>query len=104
MSDLERLRQHLLAIGPALLGYSGGVDSAVLAVAGRQALGAEQFLAVIGRSPSYPEAQYQDALATARRFEIPLLEIDTHEMDDPAYRANPVNRCYFCKSELWLRL
>ncbi|MEO8031195.1 MAG: ATP-dependent sacrificial sulfur transferase LarE [Gemmatimonadota bacterium] len=104
MSDLAQLQSHLGVIGPALLGYSGGVDSALLAVAGTGALGPEQFLAVIGRSPSYPEAQYQAALATARRFGVSLLEIDTHEMEDPSYRANPTNRCYFCKHELWQRL
>jgi uncharacterized protein len=104
MSDLDLLIGHLSPLGPALLGYSGGVDSALLAVAARQALGADRFLAVIGRSPSYPAVQYRDALATARRFDVPLLEIDTHEMDDPSYRANPVNRCYFCKHELWQRL
>ena len=104
MSDLVRLQSHLAVIGPALLGYSGGVDSALLAVAGAQALGGERFLAVIGRSPSYPEVQYLAALATARQFGVSLLEIDTHEMDDPSYRANPTNRCYFCKHELWRRL
>ncbi len=104
MSNLAVLRHHLAGIGPALLGYSGGVDSAVLAVAGQQALGDGRFLAVIGRSASYPEAQYRDALDTARRFGIALLEIDTHELDDPSYIANPTNRCYFCKTELWHQL
>ncbi|HTO73880.1 MAG TPA: ATP-dependent sacrificial sulfur transferase LarE [Gemmatimonadales bacterium] len=104
MSDLAVLREHLIGIGPAVLGYSGGVDSAVLAVAGREALGSGRFLAVIGRSASYPEAQHQDAVATARRFDIPLLEIDTHELENPSYLANPVNRCYFCKTELWEQL
>lgn len=104
MSDLAHLRAHIASLGPALLGYSGGVDSALLAVAATEALGAERFLAVIGRSPSYPEEQYQTALAAAARFGVPLLEIDTHEMDDPSYRANPTNRCYYCKHELWQRL
>ena len=104
MSNLAVLRHHLAGIGPALLGYSGGVDSAVLAVAGQQALGDGRFLAVIGRSASYPEAQHRDALDTARRFGIALLEIDTHELDDPSYIANPTNRCYFCKTELWHQL
>jgi PP-loop superfamily ATP-utilizing enzyme len=54
MTDLDVLRRHLLGYGRVLLGYSGGVDSALLAVAGRQALGPERFLAVIGRSASYP--------------------------------------------------
>ncbi len=98
------LRSHLATLGRVLLGYSGGVDSALLAVAGRQALGPDRFLAVIGRSPSYPEAQYQSAVDIARRFEVPLLVVDTEEMADPNYRANPSNRCYFCKAELWTRL
>lgn len=87
-----------------VLGYSGGVDSALLAVVAREALGRERFLAVIGRSASYPEAQYRTALDLARRFDVPLLEVETRELDDPAYLANPTNRCYFCKSELWTRL
>ncbi len=101
MHDLPGLQAHLARLGRALLGYSGGVDSALLAVAGRRALGPDSFLAVIGRSASYPEAQWRSARALARRFDVPLLEVDTAELDDPAYRANPVNRCFFCKSELW---
>ena len=87
-----------------LLGYSGGVDSALLAVVGRRALGRDRFLAVIGRSASYPEVQYQAALDIALRFDVPLEELDTHELDDPRYLANTTARCYFCKSELWTRL
>jgi len=102
--ELPALRAHLASLGRVLLGYSGGTDSALLAVAGRQALGPERFLAVIGRSASYPEAQYRSALNTAREFDVPLLEVETDEMADPNYLANPVNRCYFCKAELWTRL
>ena len=91
-------------MGRALLGYSGGVDSALLAVVGTRTLGPDNFLAVIGRSVSYPESQYRDALATAGRFGVPLLEIGTGELDDPRYRANPTDRCYYCKTELWSRL
>jgi pyridinium-3,5-biscarboxylic acid mononucleotide sulfurtransferase len=104
MSDIPRLRLRLAGYGRVLLGYSGGVDSALLAVVGREALGRDDFLAVIGRSPSYPEAQYRTALDVAHRFDVPLLELATGEMDDPRYLANPVNRCYFCKMELWTRL
>ncbi len=101
MVSLAPLDAHLRTLGRVLLGYSGGVDSALLALAGRRALGRDGLLAVIGRSPSYPEVQYQAALATARTFDIPLLEVDTHELEDERYRANPTNRCYFCKTELW---
>jgi len=84
-----------------LLGFSGGVDSAYLACVAIEAVGAARFLAVIGRSASYPAEQWQTARDVAARAGIEVLEVDTHEMDDPRYVANPTNRCYFCKSELW---
>src|SRR5439155_23978444 len=104
MFDLVALTDLLRRSGRVLLGYSGGVDSALLAVTGARALGPDAFLAVIGRSSSYPEAQYQSALEVAWTFQVPLLEVTTHEVADPRYRANPTDRCYFCKQELWTRL
>jgi uncharacterized protein len=68
------------------------------------ALGSDRILAIIGRSPSYPEAQWAAAREVARSFEVPVLELDTAELEDPRYAANPSNRCYFCKSELWSKL
>ena len=94
----------LASRGSALLGFSGGVDSAYLACVALETLGPERFLAVIGRSASYPEEQWREARAVADRFGIPVLEVDTDELTDPKYAANPVNRCYFCKAELWGRL
>jgi uncharacterized protein len=91
-------------MGRVVLGYSGGVDSGLLAVVARRALGRERFLAVIGQSPSYPEVQAQAALTLASRFDIPVLEIETRELQDPRYLSNSTERCYFCKSELWARL
>ncbi|MBA3346777.1 MAG: ATP-dependent sacrificial sulfur transferase LarE [Gemmatimonadales bacterium] len=104
MADLDLLRRHLLGMGRVLLGYSGGVDSALLAVVAREALGRDRLLAVIGRSASYPEVQWRSAVELAGRFDVPLLEIETRELEDPRYVSNPTNRCYFCKSELWTRL
>ena len=104
MVAVELLERALQNLGRVLLGYSGGVDSALLAVVGRRVLGATRFLAVIGRSDSYPEGQYQTALLIARRFDLPLLEVGTRELADPRYRANTPDRCYFCKTELWNRL
>ena len=100
----ERLSAWLGAHGPVAVGYSGGVDSSFLAVAARTALGSDGVLAIIGRSPSYPAAQWETAREVARRFDVRVLELDTEELDDPRYAANPSNRCYFCKSELWGKL
>jgi pyridinium-3,5-biscarboxylic acid mononucleotide sulfurtransferase len=101
MATVDQLEAHLAALPSAVLGYSGGVDSAVLAVVAARRLGQDRFLAVIGRSASYPEVQWRTAVDLAARFEVPLLEVDTHELADPRYAENPLNRCFFCKSELW---
>ena len=105
MSDsLAALRTLASGFPSALLGYSGGVDSALLAVVLRQELGRERMVAAIGKSASYPEAQWRAARDVAKRFDIPILEIETFELEDPHYLANPTNRCFFCKTELWSRL
>jgi uncharacterized protein len=90
--------------GSVLVGFSGGVDSAYLACVALDALGPASVLAVIGRSASYPMEQWTRAREVAARFGVPVLELDTDEIHDPRYAANPSNRCYFCKSELWSRL
>src|SRR5947208_2501415 len=99
-----QLRALVRTYPSALVGYSGGVDSALLAVVMRQELGRERMLAGVGRSASYPAAQWATARAVAQRFDVPLVELDTHELEDPDYLANPTNRCFFCKTELWRRL
>jgi uncharacterized protein len=101
---MQTLRSLVRSFPSALLGYSGGVDSALLAVVLRQELGPNRMLAAIGRSASYPDAQWQVARDVAARFDIPLLEVETHELEDANYLANPTNRCFFCKTELWRRL
>ena len=96
-----RLTEWLRSRATVLLGFSGGVDSAYLGCVAVEALGAARVLAVIGRSPSYPAVQWATAREVAAAVGLPILEIDTHEMADPRYAANPTNRCYFCKTELW---
>ncbi|HEX6534093.1 MAG TPA: ATP-dependent sacrificial sulfur transferase LarE [Gemmatimonadaceae bacterium] len=96
-----RLVEWLREQPSVLLGFSGGVDSAYLGCVGAEALGPSRMLAVIGRSPSYPAEQWETARRVAEGVGLRVLEVDTHEMDDPSYVANPSNRCYFCKSELW---
>jgi uncharacterized protein len=104
MSDLEDLRSHLTTLGRVILGYSGGVDSSLLAVVSREVLGHEHFLAVIGRSASYPAVQADAALSLAAQFDIPVFELETNELQDPRYLSNSTDRCYYCKSELWTQL
>src|SRR5256712_10913087 len=101
---MESLRALIRSYPSVLLGYSGGVDSALLAVVVRQELGRDRMLAAIGRSASYPDAQWQVARAVAARFDIPLVEIQTHELQDENYLAHPTNRCLYRQAELWQRL
>ena len=100
----ERLQAILRSFGSVCIGYSGGVDSVFLATIAVETLGPSNVLAVTGRSASYPAVQRDIAIDCSRDFGIPHLEIETDELSDPNYAANPTNRCYFCKSELWTQL
>ncbi len=104
MGDTAALAAHLRGLGRVLLGYSGGVDSALLAVVGARALGPGRLLAVLGASPSLSSGQRAQAESLAAAFSVPLEVVETGEFDDPRYAANPTNRCYFCKTELWRQL
>lgn len=86
-----------------IVAYSGGTDSAYLAFAATAALGTHA-LAVTADSPSYPDRHRRLALDIARDFGFRHEIIQTREIDDPSYRANPANRCYYCKRELYTRL
>lgn len=99
-SKRAKLYDHLRSLGRVLVAYSGGVDSAYLAWAAHDALGARA-LAVIADSPSLARAQMRDALAFASEQEITLEVIRTDEIENPDYVRNDSMRCFHCKDELF---
>lgn len=96
----ERLAARLRSLGRTLVAYSGGVDSAFLADAARQALG-DNMLAVLADSPSLARFQLQDAIAFAQERQIPLEVVTTQELERVEYVRNDASRCFHCKDELF---
>ncbi|KZL50259.1 TIGR00268 family protein [Nodularia spumigena CENA596] len=96
---LEQLKVLFSEMEQALIAYSGGIDSTLVAKIAYDVLG-DRALAVTAVSPSLLPEELEDAKIQAATMGIPHKIVQTHEMDNPNYTSNPVNRCYFCKSEL----
>jgi pyridinium-3,5-biscarboxylic acid mononucleotide sulfurtransferase len=87
----------------AIVAFSGGVDSAYLAWAATRVLG-PRAVCITADSPSYPDHHRQIARTVAREFSLHHEIVSTEELSSPDYRANPVDRCYYCKRELYTTL
>ncbi len=97
---LQRLRERIREIGPAVVAFSGGIDSALVLRVAHDVLGPEA-LALTAASPSLPKAEEDEAVAFARELGARHRVVPSHEVSDPRYAANPSDRCFFCKSELY---
>ena len=99
IEKLEQLKAIFVEMEQALIAYSGGVDSTLVAKIAYDVLG-DRALAVTAVSPSLLPEELEDAKIQAATIGIPHKIVQTHEMENPNYTSNPINRCYFCKSEL----
>ena len=100
---LSKLKDHFARYDGAIIAYSGGVDSALLAYVAHLAL-KNKMLAALADSPSLARREYQHALAFASKHDIPLQVINTQEMENPFYGANQGDRCYHCKKALFEKI
>src|SRR3954464_15164942 len=100
MSKREAVVERLRGLGSALVAYSGGVDSSLLLALSIEALG-DKAVAFTALSPAVAPDELEGARAVARQLGARHVEKRSGELEDPRYASNPVNRCYYCKTELY---
>lgn len=103
-AKVEEARAILRSLGRVAVAFSGGVDSTFVLKLAVQTLGRENVLAVTGQSASIASAEVEEAIRLAQAIGAEHVVIDTQEFNDPDYIANPTNRCYYCKTELYTRM
>ncbi|WP_027416380.1 ATP-dependent sacrificial sulfur transferase LarE [Aneurinibacillus terranovensis] len=100
----EQLLENLRQLRRVVVAFSGGVDSTFLLKAAVEALGRDNVLAVTSDAETYPERERREAMALAKEIGSQHLVIQTSELNIPGYAENPINRCYYCKQELFSHL
>jgi len=100
---LEEFKKILKHMGSLLVAYSGGVDSTFLLAVAKEVL-ANRVVAVTARSATYPEREIVSARETAQQLGVRYRLIDSEELSLPEFRNNPLDRCYYCKRDLFSRL
>jgi len=103
-SKLRKLENALENLQSAVVAYSGGLDSTFLLKFAVDTLGRDNVVAVTARSATYPESEYKEARLLAKKIGARLVTIHTNELKDERFMSNPVNRCYYCKAELFRKL
>ena len=104
MNKLKNLKRILRELKTVVIAYSGGLDSTFLLKTAVDALGKKNVLAVTARSETYPASEHREAVSIAKKIGARHMTIDTEELKIKKFRSNPVNRCYYCKSELFKKL
>lgn len=97
----SKLEKWFHRVNNVAIALSGGIDSSLVAFVARRVLGKEHVVAIISASASVKEKELYDARRFCKQYDIVLKEIDAKEIEDPEYLANPINRCFFCKSALY---
>ena len=101
---IKKLKKVLRSFGDVVIAFSGGVDSTFLLATAIESLGKNNVIAVIARSETYPESEFKEAIRFVKSRGIPHKVIFTSELNIAGFKSNPIDRCYFCKKELFSKL